>query len=150
MHIKAERKSVEKVRIGPFTKHLQKLSFQRWNTLKKLFNTAYAVAKHNRPFIDFHFICSIQENNGVNLGCDHRTRDTCVDFVKAISMALLNDVETHLQSVRFFSVMRNSSTDSSSIDQEAIFTEVHLSPTQLWQVLKILKMQGQMVLLLLL
>ena len=69
------------------TKHLQKLSFQRWNAIKN-FNTAYAVAKHNRPFTDFPFICPIQEENSVNLGVDLRTTDACVDFVKVISLTL--------------------------------------------------------------
>ena len=52
-------------------------------------------------------------------------------------------METHLQSVRFFSVISDSSTDSSVVDQEAILLRYvrpdTFEPTQLWQVLKILK-----------
>ena len=52
-------------------------------------------------------------------------------------------METHLQSVRFFSVISDYSTDSSVVDQEAILLR-YVRPdtfesTQLWQVLKILK-----------
>ena len=52
-------------------------------------------------------------------------------------------METHLQSVRFFSVISDSSTDSSVVGQEAILLRYvrpdTFEPTQLWQVLKILK-----------
>ena len=52
-------------------------------------------------------------------------------------------METHLQSVRFFSVISDSSTDSSVVDQDAILLRYvrpdTFEPTQLWQVLKILK-----------
>lgn len=58
--------------------------------------------------------------NGVNLGTDHRGRDACTNFVKSISSLLLNDVANHLKTVRFFSIMSDSSTDSSVIDQEGI------------------------------
>ena len=81
---KHERKSVKKV--GTLDKAFAKVELSEVKRYKQLFHTAYAVAKHNCPFTDFLFICSIQEKNGVNLGNDNRTRDACVDFVKAISM----------------------------------------------------------------
>ena len=33
-----------------------------------LFNTAYDVAKHNRPFSDYAFLCDVQRKNGVQSG----------------------------------------------------------------------------------
>lgn len=87
---------------------------------KKLFNTAHAVAEHICPFFDFQFLCSVQEKNGVNLGNDRRGRDACAEIFKSISAVLLNDVSYHLNTVRFFSVVSDSSTASSVIDQEWI------------------------------
>ena len=87
---------------------------------KKLFNTAYAVIKHNRPYSDYTFLCDVQKKNGADLGNDHLSRDTCVVFQNSISNVLLNETKANLKNVRYFSVMSDSSTDSSVIDQEGI------------------------------
>ena len=34
----------------------------------KLFNTAYYIAKNERPFSDFNQLCTLQVKNGVTLG----------------------------------------------------------------------------------
>ena len=48
------------------------------------------------------------------------SRDTCVVFQNSISNVLLNETKANLKNVRYFSVMSDSSTDSSVIDQEGI------------------------------
>ena len=90
------------------------------NDTKKLFNTAYAVIKHNHPYTDYTFLCDVQKKNGADLGNDHSSRDTCVIFQNSIANVILNEAKTELQNVRYFSVMSDSSTDSSVIDQEGI------------------------------
>ena len=34
----------------------------------KLFNTAYYIAKNERPFSDFNQLCMLQVKNGITLG----------------------------------------------------------------------------------
>lgn len=78
------------------------------------------MAKRNKPFSDFPFLCAIQQKNSINLGGDHHGRDACVEMVAAISCVLLTELQSHMKSARFFSIMSDSSSDSSVIDQEGI------------------------------
>ena len=86
----------------------------------KLFNTAYAIAKNNKPYSDYALYCDLQIKNGLSLGTDHIGRDACVDFIKAISLNMLEEESNTVKEARFLSVMSDSSTDSSVIDQEVI------------------------------
>ena len=90
---------------------------ERYN---KLFNTAYAIAKGNKPYSDYPLYCELQTKNWLNLGSDHIGRDACVDFIKAISLNMLEEESNTIKEARFLSVMSDSSTDSSVIDQEVI------------------------------
>ena len=105
---------------GPIEKSISKVEMHEISRYKKLFNTAYAVIKHNRPYSDYTFLCDVQKKNGADLGNDHLSRDTCVVFQNSISNVLLNETKANLKNVRYFSVMSDSSTDSSVIDQEGI------------------------------
>ncbi|XP_067656447.1 zinc finger protein 862-like [Haliotis asinina] len=105
---------------GALSKAFSKVEEKEVERYKKLFNTAFAVVKHGRPYTDYPFLCQIQKKNGLELGNDHIGRDACVDFQNAISAVLMKETENHMQSVRFVSIMSDSSTDSSVIDQEGI------------------------------
>lgn len=105
---------------GPIEKSLAKVEMHEIDRYKKLFNTAYAVIKHNRPYTDYTFLCEVQKKNGTDLGNDHLSRDACVVFQNSISNVILDETKTNLKNVRYFSIMSDSSTDSSVIDQEGI------------------------------
>lgn len=105
---------------GLMDKAIAKVHDHELNRYEKLFNTAYAVAKNNRPFSDYTFLCEIQMKNGLHLGSDHLGRDACVNFIKTISEVIRNDIKNHMNRVRFISIMSDGSTDSSVTDQEAV------------------------------
>ena len=67
---------------GPIEKSISKVEMHEIDRYKKLFNTAYAVIKHNQPYTDYTFLCEVQKKNGADLGNDHLFRDTCVVFQK--------------------------------------------------------------------
>ena len=73
-----------------------------------------------------HFTVTFQ----TSLGTDHIGRDGCVDFIKAISLNMLEEESNTVKEARFLSVMGDSSTDSSVINQEVILRRyVHPSTT---------------------
>ena len=107
-----------------FTK-VDQTEVDRYN---KLFNTAYAIVKNNKPCSDYALYCDLQIKNGLNLGTDHIERDACVYFIKAISLNMLEEESNTVKEARFLSVMSDSSTDSSVIDQEVILLR-YVHPT---------------------
>lgn len=112
--------SVNKKKTGPLEKSFSKVEKSEVERYEKLFNTAYAVAKHNKPYTDFSFLCQLQIKNGIDLGKDHINRDACTDFIKSISLSLLEGTKCQLENVGYFSLMSDSSTDSAVIEQEGI------------------------------
>ena len=58
---KQEKQNTSTKKTGAIEKAFSKVEQSEVERYKKLFNTAYAVAKHNCPFTDFAFMCSVQE-----------------------------------------------------------------------------------------
>lgn len=90
---------------GDMYRALAKVNQAEVERYEKLFNTAYAVAKHNRPFTEYNFLCEVQIKNGVQLGNGHLSRDACVDFIKAISEVLSEEIKNQMKQVRFISIL---------------------------------------------
>lgn len=84
---------------GLMDKAIAKVHEHELDRYEKLFNTAYAVAKNNRPFSDYTFLCEIQMKNGLHLGSDHLGRDACVNFIKTISEVIRNDIKNDMNRV---------------------------------------------------
>ena len=105
---------------GDLDKTIQKYNEGQTDRFKMLFNTAFAVAKNRKPFSDYEYICSIQKKNGLDLGSDHLNRKACVEFVKSIFGSLHDNLVSKLKQAKFYTVMSDSSTDSSIVDQECI------------------------------
>ena len=80
-----------------------------------LFNTAYGLAKKNRPFTDFPTVCSIQKKNGLVglLGGIYITDKA------AKTMRQKTAVDLH--KARFVSVMSDGSTDTTIVEQEVVY-----------------------------
>lgn len=51
----------------------------------KLFNTAYYIAKNERPFSDFNQLCTLQVKNGVTLAETYLNDKCCREFIETIS-----------------------------------------------------------------
>ena len=61
-----------------------------------------------------------KKKNGLELGNDHLNRTACVDFVSSIASSIQDTLREKLSRTRFYSVLSDSSTDKSVIDQECI------------------------------
>ena len=88
-----------------------------------LFNTAYGLAKKNRPFTDFPTVCSIQEKNGLVglLGEIYITDKAAKHFTSSIAKTMRQKTAVDLNKARFVSVMSDGSTDTTIVEQEVVY-----------------------------
>ena len=88
-----------------------------------LFNTAYGLAKKNRPFTYFPTVCSIQEKNGpVGLLCEIYITDKAAKHItSSIAKTLRKTTAADLHKARFVSVMSDGSTDTTIVEQEMVY-----------------------------
>ena len=88
-----------------------------------LFNTAYGLAKKNRPFTDFPTVCSIQEKNGLVglLGEIYITDKAAKHFTSSIAKTMRQKTAVDLHKARFVSVMSDGSTDTTIVEQEVVY-----------------------------
>ena len=57
----------------------------------KLFNTAYYIAKNERPFSDFNQLCTLQVKNGVTLAETYLNDKCCREFIETISEVIITE-----------------------------------------------------------
>ena len=88
-----------------------------------LFNTAYGLAKKNRPFTDFPTVCSIQEKNGLVglLGEIYITDKAAKHLTSSIAKTMMQKTAVDLHKARFVSVMSDGSTDTTIVEQEVVY-----------------------------
>ena len=89
--------------------------------LKRLFNTAYGVAKKCRPFTDYTMSCEIQKKNGVDLGTNYFTDKSAQQFTSTIAKTITDEMNKQLYATRYFSVLADGSTDFTIQEQEVIY-----------------------------
>jgi len=64
----------------PIRLGLRNLNVITEENLVKPFNTAYYIAKNERPFSDFNQLCMLQVKNGVTLGETYLNDKCCHEF----------------------------------------------------------------------
>ena len=65
-----------------------KCRWHQYNRVVSLFNTAYTVAKHSRPYTDFVWMSQMQNQNGLDLGGNYMNDKGCSLFVKQTAIVL--------------------------------------------------------------
>lgn len=110
--------------------------------LVKLFNTAYYIAKNERPFSDFNQLCMLQVKNGITLGETYLNDKRCREFIEAIAEIMElegRDAINHFQPP-FFSLMGDGGTDSSNKDLEVIYVRMLCNGKPVNKYLKIVEL----------
>ena len=79
------QKAREALTSTPICLGLRNLNAMTEEKLVKLFNTAYYIAKNERPFSDFNQLCMLQVKNGVTLGETYLNDKRCREFFEAIA-----------------------------------------------------------------
>ena len=107
----------------------------------KLFNTAYYIAKNERPFSDFNQSCTLQVKNGVTLG-ETYLNDKRLEFIERISKVMEHETRDMINNARppFFSLMGDGGTDSSNKDLEILYVRMLCNGEPVNKYLKIVEL----------
>ena len=90
-------------------------------TLTVRFNTAYCLAKNERPYSEFGDLLTLHEKNGVKTSDMYHNERAGANFIDtlgtSIGQKLLEDIEKY----NYFTLLMDGSTDSSVTVQELIY-----------------------------
>ncbi len=111
----------ESPRTTPLNVAISRLTHQQNETMMKLFRTAYCIAKQHFSIRSFPTLLSLQEQNGLNLGRAYRNRMAASSFILSISGVMQAGITDCLNSVEFFSLLLDGSTDISTTEQEIVY-----------------------------
>ncbi|XP_039459533.1 zinc finger protein 862-like [Oreochromis aureus] len=104
----------------PIAKTILKINQAQQEVLKKLFRTAYYVAKSELPLAKFSSLCKLQKANGLDLGSTYLNDHACREFIGAIAQTSRDQIEKEIQESRFLSILADGSTDTGIIEQELV------------------------------
>ena len=92
--------------------------------LSILFKNAHALAKNNRPYTDFEWLCQLDEAKGVDIGTSYRTDKKAAEFIHAMAQDARNKIKEEFQESNFFSVILDGATDTSSQEAEICYVRL--------------------------
>ncbi|XP_070536928.1 zinc finger protein 862-like [Ptychodera flava] len=101
--------------------NMDKLQYER---LTVLFNTAYYIAKNEKPFSDFAGLLALQEQNRVKVGNSYRNDKQAAYFISFMAEALREDLVKEITESKLYSVLNDSSTDRSTVEEEIVYVRI--------------------------
>ena len=122
-HAKCElaKRARETPRSTPMAQTVAKMNKDNFEVLKKLFRTAYYVAKEEIAMAKFSSLCKLQISNGVNMNNTYLNDHACRNFIGAMAHVHRLDTTSQIEKSRFLSVLSDGSTDNSVIEQELVY-----------------------------
>lgn len=105
----------------PIGKSIMKMEERSKEVLRIRFNTAYYLAKNEKPFSDYPDLLALQEKNGVEKRSGYRTDRAAAIFADFIAKQLKASLEEILLKARYYSILTDGSTDTSVTEQELIY-----------------------------
>ncbi|KAL4127544.1 hypothetical protein QTP88_011711 [Uroleucon formosanum] len=85
------------------------------NSNMRIFQTAYCLAKHHRPFLQFEELIELQKINGLNMGSSLHSRITATRIIHVIAKEMRQQLITRLiESNSKFTIMIDESTTLST------------------------------------
>lgn len=122
-HAKCElaKRAKENPRSTPMAQTVAKMNKDNFEVLKKLFRTAYYVAKEEIALAKFPSLCKLQIGNGINMNNTYLNDHACRNFIGAMAHVHRLDTASQIEKSRFLSVLSDGSTDNSIIEQELVY-----------------------------
>ena len=114
-----------------------KMNKDNFEVLKKLFRTAYYVAKEEIAMAKFSSLCKLQISNGVNMNNTYLNDHACRNFIGAMAHVHRLDTTSQIEKCRFLSVLSDGSTDNSVIEQELVYVRFHCNGKPQTKMIKI-------------
>ena len=98
------------------------LNLKNYPKLKIMFQNCHALAKHQRPFRDFVWLCELDQAKGLDVGKKRYRNETAArTFTKYIAEDASKTLTDDIKDAKFLSVTSDGSTDSSTKEQEIVF-----------------------------
>ena len=112
----------EVVRNTPIGRGLRKMHEKDKESLIIKFNTAYYLAKKERPFSDYEDLLKLQIKNKVpGIKMNYKNERTAAIFTDYIGSVIQDSLKKDLSDCFYFSCLNDGSTDSSTIEQEMVY-----------------------------
>lgn len=93
--------------------------------MKMLFNSAYYLARAERPFTDFPGIIQLQKKNGISdIGNTYMNDKQARQFIGYIADNLRDELIHIIRNSELFSLLSHSSTDRSVVEEEIMYVRV--------------------------
>ena len=109
------------VKSSPIGCGLTKMATRNKEVLENHFNSAYYLAKKERPYSDFPDLIELQEKNGVKYCRSYQNKRATANFVDNCGEALKQSFVEDLLCATYYSILMDGSTDSSFVEQELIY-----------------------------
>lgn len=101
----------------------RKMSINEKDSLSKLFDIAFIIAKKGRPYTDFKDLIEVEKAHGVKYTVQsYCNNKQCTEFVKFISLCLFDEtIKEKVLRSNFISILCDGSTDCAIIEKECIY-----------------------------
>ena len=111
----------EIVKSSPIRRGLTKMATRDKEVLENRFNSAYDLAKKERPYSDFPDLIELLEKNGVKYRASCQNKRAAANFVDRCGEVLKESFVEDLLRANYYSILVDGSTDSNVIEQELIY-----------------------------
>eukprot|EP00071_Canis_lupus_P040082 XP_022273639.1 zinc finger protein 862-like [Canis lupus familiaris] len=91
--------------------------------VENLFRSCHAIAKTGRPLKDFIWMCKLDDMKGVDIGPVFRTNKSARTFTYFIAEVERKNLREKLEQSKFFSVLSDGITDSSTKAAELVYVQ---------------------------
>lgn len=91
--------------------------------VENLFRSCHAIAKMGHPLKDFIWMCKLDDMKGVDIGPVFRTNKSARTFTYFIAEVERRNLREKLEQSKFFSVLSDGITDSSTEETELVYVQ---------------------------
>jgi hypothetical protein len=106
----------------PIGRNFKNMCTKDRESLRVKFNSAYNLAKHEKPFTDFPELLKLQSKNKVMyIGESYTTDRAATKFVNVIGEITRESLNADLAKARYYSILNDGSTDMSTTEQELVY-----------------------------
>lgn len=100
---------------------LSKLDKETVHKMEILFHNTHALAKNNKSFKDFTWLCELDEAKGLGIGKTYRNPKAAKTFCSNIAQTERNSLTDDITTAHFLSLTMDGSTDARIVEQESVF-----------------------------
>ncbi|KAJ8300350.1 hypothetical protein KUTeg_021869, partial [Tegillarca granosa] len=119
--LKAEKKNKTNVRQSEAGKALRQLNKAEYDKVSLRFRNAHAIAKHDKSFKDFIWLCNLDEAKGLDTGVTYKNDKSARLFVKHIANVETEKNKSFLSKSLYFSITIDGAMDVAGDEQESIY-----------------------------